>query len=144
MADFIAEFTILDEEGVTDKVKRWTTQADDSSARKKGGVGVVIITPKGETLKYRVQLTFSATNNEAEYEGVLMGLKVRKVLGVKNLLLQNDLKLVVGHIKGEFEVNKERMQKYLKLMQLLTLEFEQMEFTQIPRSQNMGADELAK
>ena len=84
MADFIAEFTILDKEGVTDKVKRWTIQTDDSSARKKGEVGVVIITPKGETLKYRVQLTFSATNNEAEYEGVLMGLRVRKVLGVKN------------------------------------------------------------
>ena len=36
------------------------------------------------------------------------------------------------------------MQKYLKLMKLLTQEFDQVEFTQIPRSQNIGADELAK
>ena len=36
------------------------------------------------------------------------------------------------------------MQKYLKLMKLLTQEFNQVEFIQIPRSQNMGADELAK
>ena len=36
------------------------------------------------------------------------------------------------------------MQKYLKLTKLLTQEFDQVEFTQIPRSQNMGVDELVK
>ena len=36
------------------------------------------------------------------------------------------------------------MQKYRKLMKLLTQEFNQVKFTQIPRSQNMGVDELAK
>ena len=95
-------------------------------------------------LKYGVQLTFPTTNNEVEYEGVRMGLRVGKVLKVKNLLLQSDSKLVVGHIKGEFKAKEERMEKYLKLTQLLTQEFEQVKFTHIPRSQNMGADELAK
>ena len=50
-------------------------------------MGLIIITPEGKMLKYGVQLTFPATNNEAEYEGVLTGLRVRKALGVKNLLL---------------------------------------------------------
>ena len=80
-------------------------------------------------LKYGVQPTFSTTNNEAEYEGKLTGLKVEKVLGVKNLLFQSDSKLVIGQIKGEFEANEERMQKYLKLTKLLTQEFDQVEFT---------------
>ena len=62
-------------------------QIDGSSTQKRGGVGVVIITPDGEMLKYGVQLKFSATNNEAEYEGILIGLRVRKALGAKNLLL---------------------------------------------------------
>ena len=57
---------------------------------------VVIITPEREMLKYRVQLKFPATNNEAEYEGILMGLRVGKALEVKNLLLQSDSKLVIG------------------------------------------------
>ena len=52
--------------------------------------------------------------------------------------------LVVGQIKGEFEAKEEMMQKYLKLTELLAREFDQVEFTQIPRSQNMGADKLAK
>ena len=47
----------------------------------------MVITLEGETLKYGVQLTFSATNNKVEYEGILMGLRVEKALGAKNLLL---------------------------------------------------------
>ena len=124
LADFIAEFTIPDEEGDTDEVERWTIQIGSLSVQKRGGVGVIIITLEGETLKYEVQLAFPAINNEVEYKGVLTGLRVRKTLGVKNLFFQNDLKLVIGQIKGEFEAKEERMQKYLKLTKLLTQEFD--------------------
>ena len=63
------------------------------------------------------------SNNEAEYKGVQTELRVGKALGVKNLLLQSNSKLVVGQIKGEFKAKEERMQKYLKLTQILTQEF---------------------
>ena len=62
-------------------------QTDGSSAQKKGGVGVVVTAPNEEVLKYEVQLKFSATNNEAEYEGILIGLRIEKALGAKNLLI---------------------------------------------------------
>ena len=62
-------------------------QIEGSSIQNRGGVGVIIITPEGETLKYEVQLAFSTTNNEVEYEGVLTRLRVGKALEVKNLLL---------------------------------------------------------
>ena len=67
-----------------------------------GGIGVVITTPNREMFKYGIQLNFPATNNEAEYEGVLMGLRVGKELGAKNLLLQSDSKLVIEQIKEEY------------------------------------------
>ena len=114
----------------------------DRSAQKRGGVGVVITTPDGEVLKYRVQLKFSATNNEAEYEGILTRLRLGKAFGAKNLLVQNDSKLVIGQIKGEYEVKEERIQKYLRLMEHLNQEFDRVEFVQIPRSQNVVADEI--
>jgi len=95
LADFIAEFTLPDEDGITDEVDKWTIQTDGSSAQKRGGVGVVITTPDGEMMKYGVQLKFPATNNEAEYEGILTGLRLGKALGAKNLLIQSDSKLVV-------------------------------------------------
>ena len=120
LADFIAEFTFPDEDNPTNNSKRWTIQTDGSSAQKRGGVRVVITTPNGEILKYGVLLRFSATNNEAEYEGILTGLRLGKAFGVKNLLIQSDSKLVVEQIKGEYEAKEERMQKYLRLTRHLT------------------------
>ena len=144
LADFIAEFTLPDEDKITYEVDRWTIQTDGSSAQKKGGVGVVITTPDGEVLRYGVQLKFPATNNETEYKGILTGLRLGKALGAKNLLIQSDSKLVIGQIRGEYEAKEERMQRYLKLTKHLTQEFDTLEFMQIPRSQNMEADEVSK
>ena len=79
-------------------------------------------------------MRFPATNNEAEYEGILTGLRLGKALGVKNLLIQSDSKLVVEQIKGEYESKEERMQKYLMLTKHLTREFDEVEFVQVPRN----------
>ncbi|XP_030942035.1 uncharacterized protein LOC115967090 [Quercus lobata] len=144
LADFIAEFTFPDEDRIIDEADKLIIQTDGSSAQKKEGVGAIITTPDGEVLKYGVQLKFPATNNETEYEGILTGLRLGKALGAKNLLIQSDSKLVIGQIKGEYEAKEERMQKYLKLARRLAQEFDTVEFIQIPRSQNMGADEVSK
>ena len=85
-------------------------------------------------LKYEVQLKFPATNNEAEYEGILTKLRLEKAFEAKNLLVQSDSKLVIGQTKEEYEAKEERMQKYLKLTKQLTQEFDKVEFVQIPRS----------
>ena len=74
----------------------------------------------------------------------MSGLRVRKALGAKNLLLQSNSKLVVGQIKEEYGVKEERMQKYLRLAKHLAQEFDRVEFVQIRRSQNMIVDEIAK
>ena len=50
LVDFVVEFTIPDEKEILDESKRWTIQTDGSSARKRGGVRVIIITPEGDVL----------------------------------------------------------------------------------------------
>ena len=85
-------------------------------------------------LKYGVQLKFPATKNEAEYKGILTGLRLEKALGAKNLLVQSDSKLVIEQIKGEYKEKEERVQKYPKLTKHLTQEFDKVEFVQIPKS----------
>ena len=107
--DFIAKFTSPKEDGLAEGIRQWTIQTNGSSAQKKGGVEVVIIAPNGETLKYGVRLKFPTTNNKAEYKGILTGLRLGKALGATNLLIQNDSKLVVGQIKGDYEAKEERM-----------------------------------
>ena len=69
-----------------------------------GGVGVILLSLEKDTLKYKVQLQFLATNNEAEYETVLTGLRVAIALGVRNLRLNLDSNLVVGQITKKYEV----------------------------------------
>ena len=55
LADFIAEFTILEDDNATNKKEQWTIQTDGSSAQKREGVGIIIVTPNGEMLKYEVR-----------------------------------------------------------------------------------------
>ena len=75
---------------------------------------------------------FPTTNNEAEYEAILIGLRIGIDLEAKNLLLKSDSKLVIGQIKREDEAKESRMQKYLKLMNQLVQEFDQVDFMQVP------------
>ena len=144
MVDFIAKFTLLEDDNSSNKKEQWAIQTDGSLAQRSGGVGIIIIIPDGEMLRCRVQLKFPATNNEAKYEGILTGLRLGKALSAKNLLIQSYLKLVIGQIKEEYEEKEERMQKYLKLTKHLAQEFDKLEFVQIPMGQNMAADEIAK
>ena len=69
--------------------------------------------PEKDVLKYGVQLQFPATNNEAKYEAILTSLRIARALGIKNLRLRIDSKLIVGQITNEYEVKEERMKKYL-------------------------------
>ena len=69
--------------------------------------------PEKDVLKYGVQLQFPATNNEAKYVAILTSLRIARALGIKNLRLRIDSKLIVGQITNEYEVKEERMKKYL-------------------------------
>ena len=68
----------------------WMVQTNGSATMKVGRVGVVLIPPEGETLKYAVRLQVPATNNEVEYEALLTELSLPKALGAKNLIVQVD------------------------------------------------------
>ena len=81
--------------------------------------------------------------NEAEYEALLTGLRIARALGAKNIVLKSNSQLVIGQVRGDFEVKKTRMQKYLKLTNQLVSTFHRAKFVQIPRDQNAEADEVA-
>ena len=117
---------------------------DGSSIQKGGGVGIVITSPEKDVLKYGVQLKFPITNNEAKYEALLTGLRIARALGAEKIVLKSDSQLVIGQVRGDFEVKETRMQKYLKLVNQLVSTFLHTEFVQIPRDQNTKADEVAR
>ena len=69
--------------------------ADGSFVTRLEGVGVTVSSPEKDVFKYGVQLQFPTVNNEAEYEAILTNLRIAKALGVKNLKLNFDSKLIV-------------------------------------------------
>ena len=94
-----------------------------------GGVGVILFSPEKDVPKYGVQLQFPVTNNEVEYEAVLMGLRVAKALGVRNLKLNSDSKLVTGQMNNEYEAKEDRMKRYLALTNQLISNFDDVNIT---------------
>lgn len=94
-ANFIAKFTIPNSD---QEAEYWTIFTDGSSIIGLRGVGIIVTMFEKDTLRYRVQFQFLATKNEAEYEAVLASLRIAKAMGVRNLKLKADSKLVVGQI----------------------------------------------
>jgi ribonuclease HI len=64
---------------------------DESYTLKGAGVGVVLIPPEGDVLKYAIQIEFPATNNTAEYEGLVTGLRLAKELDIHDFSSEETL-----------------------------------------------------
>jgi ribonuclease HI len=71
---------------------------DGSYPLKGAGVGMVLIPPEGDILKYAIQLDFPATNNIAEYEGLVTSLWLAKEPGIQRLLIRGDSQLAVKQV----------------------------------------------
>ena len=72
-------------------------------------MGLVLISPEKIIIEKSLRLDFSATNNEAEYEALLLGMVMVQKMSGKSVKVFSDSRLVVGQVKGEFEAKDERM-----------------------------------
>ena len=90
-----------------------------------------------------MRLDFSTTNNEAEYEALLIEMTIVQRMGGKLVKVFLESRLVVGQVKGEFEAKDERMQGYLSQVKCLQLKFDSFDLLHIPRNGNAHADSLA-
>ena len=118
LADFIAEFTIKDDEPKEgeEQISRWMAHIDGSSTKNAGGIGVILESLEGDIIKWAICLQYATTNNEAEYEALLIRLKLAKALGATELDICSDSQLIVGQVNGNYETKEERMQQYLELV----------------------------
>jgi ribonuclease HI len=116
---------------------------DGSYTLKGAGAGVVLIPPEGDILKYAIQLGFPATNNIAEYEGLVTGLRLAKDLGIRRLLIQGDSQLVAKQVQKEYDCNNDKMAEYLAEVRRLEKFFDGFEVRYVPRLDNRDVDHLA-
>ncbi|XP_059627328.1 uncharacterized protein LOC132270143 [Cornus florida] len=121
----------------------WKLFVDGSSNQMGAGIGIQLQTPEGTTLSQAIRLEFNATNNEAEYEALIAGLKLAKELKIKNLMAYSDSQLVIRQVNGDYGAKDETMEAYRAAVLCEAKAFDQIRFIQLPREYNEDADRLA-
>ena len=115
MADFIAEFTLMEGQGA-EEIPEWSIHIDGSSNKQAGGAGIVLHTPKGYKIECMIRLDFPMTNNEVEHETLVAGLDLAKTARAKNMVVYCDSQVITSQINGDYECKNERMKKYLEMV----------------------------
>ncbi|XP_057532892.1 uncharacterized protein LOC130810781 [Amaranthus tricolor] len=141
LADFIAENTLPYQ---FEPNQEWKLYVDGSSTQSASGAGLLIVSSAGVRMERAVRFEFAASNNEAEYEALLMGLRICYEAGAKKLSAFSDSQLIVGQVNGEFEAKDDSMKMYLQQVKGFVQKFDKFTLEHIPRSQNAQADSLAK
>lgn len=115
-----------------------------------GNVGVpcscacVIKIDNGNKVERAIALPHCNTNNESEYEGVLLAIKTALEFEITDLLLYSDSQLVVNQIHGFYKARQPVLQSYLVRVNRLSLSFSSFTIEWVKRTQNQRADELAR
>ena len=78
----------------------WKLFFDGSSSREGSGVGVVLISPTYQVISLSYKLEFETINNIAEFEALILGLKVTIEMGVNQISMFGDSKLIIQHVKS--------------------------------------------
>lgn len=76
--------------------QEWVVYVDGSSTSVVEGGGVILITLEKAKLKYAIKFRFKATNNEVNYESMIIGLRLAHELGAKKVKVKSNSQLVVG------------------------------------------------
>jgi len=117
---------------------------DGSSNKTACGAGVVLEGPGDLLIEQALHFAFKATNNQAEYEAILAGLNLAHDLGAREVIYKSDSQLVVGQIKGDFEVKKPLLQRYYHTVSNSIAKFDKVTIMHIARQENERADRFSR
>ncbi|XP_043714611.1 uncharacterized protein Mb2253c-like [Telopea speciosissima] len=117
---------------------------DGSSNAEVRGAGFILTSPEGFKIQFTLRLSFLASNNEAEYEALIAGLRTARAIQVKRLAIRADSQLIVNQVNGDYEAKDDRMATYLKEAKKLVSSFETFEISRVPRRKNKKADVLSR
>jgi len=129
----------------------WTMDFDGAVGNDGAGIGIWVRSPfsSSDKVPSNVQvcsykLAFDCSNNEAEYEALIAGLKILRKLNAKRIAVYGDSKLVIKQDKGKYQTKHPRMRAYQNVVLDILKVFSDYTLTCVPRIQNSIADALAK
>ncbi len=118
----------------------------DGAARGNPGpaaIGVVVEWPAGNLAKQIAKPAGLRTNNEAEYEAAIAGLRAANALRARHVMLMMDSELVARQLRGEYQVKDNKLKKLHERALKLIAKFERVQIAHVAREYNRLADQLA-
>ena len=150
LANFLADYPTqgtMEEEDLPVcevNVQPWVLKFDGSSTDKSAGAGVVITSPFGTKTTLSFTLDFECTNNQVEYEALIIGLEILQDLRAKEVLIIGDSQLVIKQLTGEYRCPSLSLAPYFTTAIQLLDSFKNVSYMHIPRESNWEADELSQ
>jgi ribonuclease HI len=132
----------LDHQNKEDK-EMWNMNFDGVVSREGARDGVWINPLKSGTKLCSYKLAFDCTNNMAEYEALVLGLKTLKEMGARRIFVHGDSKMIINQIKGIYQAKYPRLRAYRNIVLDLLKEFPEYNLSVIPRGKNHIVDALA-
>jgi ribonuclease HI len=144
LANFLAEWVDTQLPTALIQPELWTMYFDGSLMKTGAGAGLLFISPLGKHLCYVLRLHFPASNNMAEYEALVNGLRIAIKLGVRRLDARGDSQLVINQVMKNSHCHDRKMEAYCDEVRRLEDKFYGLELNHIAQRYNETVDELAK
>jgi ribonuclease HI len=126
-----------------DENQIWSLYFDGSKSKEGAGAGCIIIDPTGNKTLLTCRLEFECTNNVAEYEALLQGLRKALDMRIQNLIVFGDSEIVVRKVRNSIHCLTPHLKCYQSEVWSLINQFSAFNINSIPRSSNVEADLLA-
>jgi ribonuclease HI len=148
LADFIVDWTGLTRQQ-EEPPEVWTIHCDGAWCHAGAGAAAIITSPTGIKHRYAARLSFAlesdrCTNNIAEYEAVILGLRKLRALGVTTCIVKTDSKVVAGQVEKEYSAKDPALMQYLTAVRSLERHFKGFTLQHVDRARNEETNALAK
>jgi ribonuclease HI len=144
LVDFVAEWTETQTLPTPIEHETWTTYFDNLVMKEGAGAGLVFISPLGVRMAYMLRLHFLASNNVAEYEALINGLRIAVELRIRYLEIRGDSELVMDQVMKEKNCVDPKMAVYCQAVRELEGKFHGLELHHVLRNYNKAVNILAK
>jgi ribonuclease HI len=126
------------------EIAPWALFFDGSSCGKGGGVGILLIPPRGEMFEFAIPIQPAVTNNQAEYEALLRGLQYLKEAKATSVEIYGDSELVIKQLNGQYECRNDILRNYYEECKEILKSFQLVILQHIPREHNEEANRSAQ
>ncbi|XP_019262195.1 PREDICTED: uncharacterized protein LOC109240029 [Nicotiana attenuata] len=140
---FLDEEVLFAKEDISEAYSGWRIFFYGAANFKGVGVGAVLVSKSRQHYPISAKLRFPCTNNMAEYEACILGLRMAADMNIQELLVIGDSDLLIHQVQGEWNTKNTKILPYLHFVKELCKKFINVDFKHVPRVQNEFADALA-